>query len=268
MNPESTIASVQHPPPGGTGSDGVPMLVLNDLSYSIRLSDGKSFPIIESLNLTIRAGEILGIVGPNGCGKSTLFRLLLRQAEATGGSIQSPHSVPRIRSIFQNVSQNLVPWKTVAQNAALPALRDGNAEPDASARVRDALSRLGMAGLADRFPYQLSGGQQQMAILARWIAFPPDLLLIDEAWSSLDVTQRPVFRDALIQLATQIGCGIAVVSHDLPELVELADSILVLTPRPARRAAWVECSNTADLESARKQLWDAVAANFNHSTLV
>jgi ABC-type nitrate/sulfonate/bicarbonate transport system ATPase subunit len=193
--------------------------------------------------------------------------LLLRQAEPTGGSIQNPHSATRIGGIFQNVSQNLVPWKTVAQNVGLPGIRREATEHDTSARVLDALSRLGIARLASRFPYQLSVGQQQMAILARWIAFPPDLLLVDEAWSNLDVTQQPVFRDALIQLATQTGCAIAVVSHDLPELLELADSILVLTPRPARRAAWIECSNISDLEAPRKQLWDAVAANFNHSTL-
>jgi NitT/TauT family transport system ATP-binding protein len=92
------------------------------------------------------------------------------------------------------------------------------------------------------------------------------VLLVDEAWANLDVTQRPIFRDALIRLASEKQCGIAVVSHDLPELVELADAILVLTPRPAKRAAWVECSDAAKSESARKQLWDAVAANFNHSS--
>jgi ABC-type nitrate/sulfonate/bicarbonate transport system ATPase subunit len=194
-------------------------------------------PVIGGLDIEVAPSEIVAVVGPSGCGKSTLLRLIAGLDTRFSGEIRVDDALvcgpdPRVGMVFQE--PRLFPWLTLAQNVAfgLPE-RDG---PKARDLVRETLEVVGLSDFAGALPKQLSGGMAQRAALARALVTEPQVLLLDEPFSSLDAFTRMRLQDHLIAAWKRYQPTLVLVTHDLDEAVYLADRVILLTDRPARVA--------------------------------
>ena len=214
-----------------------------------------SHTAIADVGLRVADGELVAIVGPSGCGKSTLLRCLAGLLPPTSGQVvldgAAVTRVPdRLAVVFQDYSRSLYPWLTVADNVALP-LRRGRGR--AAARRRRALAALesvGLAGFGDRYPWQLSGGMQQRAAIARALACDPVLLLMDEPFASMDAQMREDLEDLVLRLRAERNITILLVTHDIDESVYTGDRVVVLSHGPGRIVADLP----VDLPAPRDQI--------------
>ena len=175
--------------------------------------------VIDTLDLTIRAGEFVVLLGPSGCGKSTLLRILADLDRGFEGEVE----VPARRAVaFQ--APRLMPWKSVWRNVVL-GLRGAAASRD---RALEALREVGIDHRADVWPKVLSGGEAQRAALARALVREPDLLLLDEPFAALDALTRIKAQTLVAELWQRHGCAVLLVTHDVEEAVLLADRVLVM----------------------------------------
>jgi sulfonate transport system ATP-binding protein len=192
--------------------------------------------VLRDLRLSLREGEIVALVGASGCGKSTLLRIVAgldREAEASVALADTPVTAPvrEIRFVFQE--PRLFPWLTVARNVAFDL---GGRRFD-RARVDALLDEVGLTGLGDRLPKQISGGQAQRVAIARGLFVQPRLLLLDEPFSAVDAFTRLKLQDLLLKVARAHGITVLLVTHDIDEAVHLSDRVLVLEADPGRIAA-------------------------------
>ena len=195
--------------------------------------------VFENISFTVLKGEILCIVGASGCGKTTLLRQIAGLQKPTSGSITfrgQPVSGPaRNRAIvFQDYGRALLPWRTVKGNIALSLEDTGLSKADITARVHDLMTLTGLAGAADRYPSQLSGGMQQRVQIARAIAQQPDILLMDEPFGALDALTRQSLQDELLAIARDRAISVIFITHDLEEAIYLGDKVIVLASNPGR----------------------------------
>lgn len=193
------------------------------------------------VSLDLAPGAIAAVVGGSGCGKSTMLRLLAGLDRPTSGGILldgSPVEGPRpeIGVVFQE--PRLLPWLTVDANAGFGLAHLPKAEREA--RVADALDRVGLAGYGPRWPRELSGGQAQRVAIARALAPEPSVVLLDEPFSALDAFTRAGLHEHLRALWARTRPTMVIVTHDIDEAIALADTVLVMRPRPGRIAASFE----------------------------
>ena len=266
---EPSLQNRQPPPQqaetgNGHDTDSHLRLRARDVSFGITTSNS-FFQIIESISLSLFSGETVGILGPNGCGKSTLLRLLTGLEKPTSGSVSYGNCDPKLGMVFQHVQQNLVPWRTVVDNVALPAILARGDRHQAVQKAEGVLGEMKLSELAGRYPQELSGGQQQLVTLARWVANPPSILFVDEGWSMLDFVQRQRAYDILKRLAGEKQCAVCVVSHNISELAGVADRAFVLTERPARVGEEVALSQQSSRGLRTEQLWKAARRIFDTS---
>ncbi|MFQ5692711.1 MAG: ABC transporter ATP-binding protein, partial [Nitrospinota bacterium] len=177
-------------------------------------------PVLENVSLRVPAGGGLAVIGPSGCGKTTLLYNLagLRRPAAGrvrigGAEVQGPRGKTAV--ILQDYG--LFPWKTVTENAALGLRIRGVPSRERGRRVGAILEELGIAEVADRYPHQLSGGQRQRVAIARALALDPDLLIMDEPFSSLDALTREAHQNLLLSLWREKGVTLVLVSHSIEE---------------------------------------------------
>ena len=195
---------------------------------------------IDGVEFSVSGGEIVSLIGPNGCGKSTILRSiagLVRpsrgQVLLDGGAIDGPD--PRIGLVFQE--PRLLPWRTVARNVAYALELAGFPRPVREVRVLELLRRVGLQDSATVLPAQLSGGMRQRAALARALALEPEVLLLDEPFSALDAMTRDRFNLELLRLWGRLRTTIVVVTHSISEAIFLGDRVIVLGARPGRVVA-------------------------------
>jgi NitT/TauT family transport system ATP-binding protein len=198
---------------------------------------GQAVQALAPVDLSVPEGSFVSLVGPSGCGKSTLLNMI---AGITGASTGTIHQRGRrIEGIntgvgYMTQQDSLLPWRTAAQNVALPLVIRGDKPATIAPRVRDMLQRVGLADFGDHFPSQLSGGMRKRAALAQVLSYDPDTILMDEPFGALDAQLKLVLQAQLLQLWERSGKTIVFVTHDLAEAILLSDIVVVFSGRPGR----------------------------------
>jgi NitT/TauT family transport system ATP-binding protein len=198
----------------------------------------KSFagsPLYTDFHLDLPRGKIVSIFGPNGCGKSTLMNMIAGLIPLDAGEILFDGKTlkeTKIGYVFQNYRDALFPWITARDNIAYPLRRQGMKEADVQARVEELIKLFEIRFDLARYPYELSGGQQQTVCIMRALAPRPEVMFLDEPFSALDFEMTLFIREKLQEAHLATGTTMVIVSHDLEDAVFLADEILLLTRRP------------------------------------
>ena len=209
-----------------------------DLSLTFQTNDGPVHAL-KDVNLNVEKGDFVSFIGPSGCGKTTFLRVMADLEHPTAGQITvngvSPEDARKARAygyVFQ--AAGLYPWRTIGGNIRLPLEIMGYAKSDQVARVKAVLELVELSGFEQKFPWQLSGGMQQRASIARALAFDADLLLMDEPFGALDEIVRDHLNEQLLHLWKRTSKTICFVTHSIPEAVYLSTRIVVMSPRPGR----------------------------------
>ena len=194
---------------------------------------------LKGIDLEIEKGEFVSFIGPSGCGKTTFLRCIAALETPTGGTLtvngMMPDDARKARAygyVFQ--AAGLYPWRTIAGNVKLPLEIMGYSAEEQDARVRKVLELVDLEGFGKKFPWQLSGGMQQRASIARALAFDADILLMDEPFGALDEIVRDKLNEELLKLWARTEKTIGFVTHSIPEAVYLSTKIVVMSPRPGR----------------------------------
>ena len=208
------------------------------LDLTFQTNDGPVHAL-KDVTLDINQGDFVSFIGPSGCGKTTFLRCIAALETPTGGSLSvngmTPDEARRNRAygyVFQ--AAGLYPWRTIAKNIKLPLEIMGYSRSEQEKRVEDVLELVDLKGFGGKFPWQLSGGMQQRASIARALAFDADLLLMDEPFGALDEIVRDHLNEQLLQLWARTGKTIGFVTHSIPEAVYLSTKIVVMSARPGR----------------------------------
>jgi NitT/TauT family transport system ATP-binding protein len=194
---------------------------------------------IDRVSVRVTQGELVSIVGPSGCGKSTLLRCAGGLSTPTSGQIvlrgEPVTQVPDgLAVVFQDYGRSLYPWLTVRDNVALPLRRTTRSRAARRKAADDSLAAVGLPGVGDKYPRQLSGGMQQRVAIARALAADPVLLLMDEPFGSVDAQTREDLEDLVLRVRRERDITIMLVTHDIDESVYVGDRVIVLTPGPGR----------------------------------
>jgi NitT/TauT family transport system ATP-binding protein len=192
-------------------------------------------PVYAGFDLDVRRGDILAIFGPNGCGKSTLINMAAGLLARDGGEIlYDGREVGEVRIgyVFQNYREALFPWRRAAENIRYPMRRMGLPRAEIERRLERLAADFRVRFDLNRYPYELSGGQQQLVSIMRALAVEPEVLFLDEPFSALDYETTLALRDLLQAVLKGRGVTSILVSHDLEESIVLADRLLMLTRRP------------------------------------
>jgi NitT/TauT family transport system ATP-binding protein len=260
-------------PPSPTGRHS-PAIELRNVTKRFGTPKGGVFTALRDFDLTIQPGEFCAVVGPTGCGKSTTLTLVSGLERPSAGTVTvagQPVSgiTPGVGFVFQQDA--VFPWKSVLDNVAAGPRFRGQSRTKANAGARDWLRRVGLAGFEDRYPHQLSGGMRKRVALAQSLINEPQVLLMDEPFSALDVQTRSIMSDELLSLWELTRPAVIFVTHDLEEAIALADKVVVLTagpgtiksvfqvdlPRPRRTQ---EIRFEPEFVAIYEQIWDALRA--------
>jgi NitT/TauT family transport system ATP-binding protein len=223
-----------------------PVVEAAGLGLTFETSDG---PVraLSDVTLTIGKGEFVSFIGPSGCGKTTFLRVIADLEAPTEGTISingmSPAEARKNRAygyVFQAAA--LYPWRTIEKNIALPLEIMGYSRAEQAERISRTLALVNLTGFEKKFPWQLSGGMQQRASIARALAFDADLLLMDEPFGALDEIVRDHLNEQLLELWERTDKTICFVTHSIPEAVYLSTKIVVMSPRPGRVTDVIESS--------------------------
>ncbi|MBN8962330.1 MAG: ABC transporter ATP-binding protein [Rhizobiales bacterium] len=225
-------------------------VALKNVARRFVTPSGDVLSALEGFDLTVAPGEFCAIVGPTGCGKSTTLGLVSGLAQPQGGTV-TLFDAPvtgvdrRVGFVFQQDA--VFPWRDVLGNVMAGPLFRGVPRAKAEAEARDWIARVGLTGFEQHHPHQLSGGMRKRVALAQTFINKPEVLLMDEPFSALDVQTRELMQEELLSLWAQSGAAVLFVTHDLDEAILLADRVAVLTTRPAR----VKSVHTIDLPRPR-----------------
>ena len=208
------------------------------LGLTFETNDGPVRALTD-VDLSIGKGEFVSFIGPSGCGKTTFLRCVAALEHPTTGTLSvngmTPDAARQARAygyVFQ--AAGLYPWRTIAGNIRLPLEIMGFSRADQEERIERVLSLVDLEGFSKKYPWQLSGGMQQRASIARALAFDADILLMDEPFGALDEIVRDRLNEELLKLWARTEKTIGFVTHSIPEAVYLSTRIVVMSPRPGR----------------------------------
>ncbi|WP_043355219.1 ABC transporter ATP-binding protein [Cupriavidus basilensis] len=219
-----------------TASPDTPAIEFERVSCRYISPDGTATVALRDFSMRVGKGEFVAIVGPTGCGKSTTLSLITGLLKPSAGEVRlNGNRVngidPSIGFVFQ--PDAVFPWNKVLHNVAAGPLFRGSSKDTAYALAEQWLRKVGLAKFANHYPHQLSGGMRKRVALAQTFINNPQILLMDEPFSALDMQTRTLMQDELLQLWSQNTGSVVFVTHDLEEAIALADRVLVLTARPA-----------------------------------
>lgn len=215
-----------------------PAIEARGLSLTFKTDDGPVHALA-NIDLAIGKGDFVSFIGPSGCGKTTFLRVAADLEQPSSGTItvngMSPGEARERRAygyVFQ--AAGLFPWRSIEANIRLPLEIMGYSRAEQKERVARVLAMVELAGFEKKYPWQLSGGMQQRASIARALAFDADILLMDEPFGALDEIVRDRLNEQLLALWRRTAKTIGFVTHSIPEAVYLSTHIVVMSPRPGR----------------------------------
>ncbi|MFO1177083.1 MAG: ABC transporter ATP-binding protein [Ottowia sp.] len=214
--------------------------------FTSRDAPGQRYTAVQDVNLAVAPGEFVSVVGPTGCGKSTLLNVGAGLLAPSRGRVEvfgQPLQGLNGRAGYMFQAESLMPWKTAQDNVMAGLVFAGVPAPEAADRARAWLQRVGLAGFEDRYPHQLSGGMRKRVAMAQTLILDPDIILMDEPFSALDVQTRQLMENELLELWAEPAQGktgeaaqgraVLFITHDLDEAIALSDRVVVLSAGPA-----------------------------------
>jgi len=216
----------------------VPALTLSGVSCTFVSRDdpGQRYTAVRDVDLTVGAGEFVSVVGPTGCGKSTLLNVgagLLQPSTGTVRVFGEPLQGINRRAGYMFQTDSLMPWRTGLANVMAGLEFRGLPLPEARAQAEAWLKRVGLGGFGDRYPHQMSGGMRKRTSLAQTLALDPDIILMDEPFSALDIQTRQLMENEVLDLWAQKRKAVLFITHDLDEAIAMSDRVVVLSAGPA-----------------------------------
>jgi len=232
-----------------------PLIRLEEVRKTYR-TDGQDFVAVSNVTMAVNEGDLVSLVGPSGCGKTTVLKILAGLHEADGGMVRIGHAgstfVPGrdVGMVFQQAL--LLKWRNILDNVTLPAEILGLPLREARDRARHLLAMVGLQGSETKYPYQLSGGMQQRAAIARALVHDPKLILMDEPFGALDALTRERMNLEMLRIWRESGKTILFVTHSIQEAVFLGARCAVLTAGPARMADYFDIDLPTERDLAIK----------------
>lgn len=208
---------------------------LSGCTKEFAMAGGGSYFAVRDINLRVEPGRFVSIVGPTGSGKSTILSMAAGLLEPTAGTVHSygtPVQGVNRRASYMFQQDALLPWKSVIDNVSLGLTMAGVSKTEAYSEARRWLEKVGLKNFADRYPHQLSGGMRKRTAVAQAWIVDPDILLMDEPFSALDVQTRQIMENELLQLWQESGKAVVFITHDLDEAIALSDEVVILGAGP------------------------------------
>ena len=194
-----------------------------------------AYTAVKGVNLTVADGEFVSVVGPTGCGKSTLLNMSAGLLEPSAGTVEifgEALTGLNRRAGYMFQADSPMPWKSALDNVAAGLLFDGVPEAEARGRAREWLARVGLAGFEDRYPHHLSGGMRKRVAMAQTLIKDPDIILMDESFSALDIQTRQLMENELLNLWQAKRKAVLFITHDLDEAISMSDRVVVMSSGP------------------------------------
>ncbi len=215
---------------------GSPALALNDITCTFAARDGIGrYTAVRDTTLVVQAGEFVSVVGPTGCGKSTLLNVAAGLLQPSTGAVRvfgEPLSGINTRAGYLFQAEALMPWRNALDNVSAGLQFRGVDALEARERGESWLVRVGLSGFGNRYPHQLSGGMRKRVSLAQTLIVDPQILLMDEPFSALDVQTRQLMENELLELWSADRKSVIFITHDLEEAISLSDRVVVLSAGP------------------------------------
>ncbi len=260
-----------------TTDSAVAAIEFDKVSLRFIAPDGTATLALRNFSMKVGKGEFIAIVGPTGSGKSTTLNLITGLLKPTVGEVRIMGKPvdqidPRIGFVFQ--ADAVFPWKSVRDNVAAGPIFRGTPKAEALKKADEWIHRVGLANFGNHYPHQLSGGMRKRVALAQTFINQPEILLMDEPFSALDMQTRTLMQDELLKLWSGSGGSVVFVTHDLEEAIALADRVFVLTARPAtlKRVYEIDLPRPRIMSEVRydqqfidlsKRIWDDLREEVN-----
>jgi len=217
------------------GLAGVPALALDRISVTFVAEGAARYTAVRDTTLTVDAGEFVSVVGPTGCGKSTLLNVAAGLLSPSGGSVRvngEPLQGLNAKAGYLFQSEALLPWRTALDNVIVGLEFRGMPRGEAASLGEKWLARVGLRGHGHRYPHQLSGGMRKRVALAQTLILDPQIILMDEPFSALDIQTRQLMENELLELWSADRRSVVFITHDLEEAISLSDRVVVLSAGP------------------------------------
>ncbi|BBU27708.1 ABC transporter ATP-binding protein [Burkholderia sp. THE68] len=215
----------------------IPALALEDVTCTFASRERRSdrYTAVRDTSLAIAPGEFVSVVGPTGCGKSTLLNVSAGLLEPSSGTV-SVFGEPLLginrRAGYMFQADGLMPWRSALDNVSAGLAFRGVPKAEADARGEEWLKRVGLGGFGDRYPHQLSGGMRKRVAMAQTLILDPDIILMDEPFSALDIQTRQLMENELLDLWAAKRKAVLFITHDLDEAISMSDRVIVLSAGP------------------------------------
>ena len=278
MNPSSAPSEALGLTPSTDQARGkVPAIELRGVACTFVNAEDSSqrYTAVEQVSLTVADGEFVSVVGPTGCGKSTLLNVAAGLLQPSKGEVRifgQPLEGINTRAGYMFRSESLMPWRTALQNVMAGLEFRGTPPVEAKEQAEDWLRRVGLGGFGDRYPHQMSGGMRKRTSLAQTLVMDPDIILMDEPFSALDIQTRQLMENEVLELWHSKRKAVLFITHDLDEAIAMSDRVVVLSAGPAARPMGefaidierprdvAEVKMTPRFMALHKGIWDVLRA--------
>jgi sulfonate transport system ATP-binding protein len=216
----------------------IPALALEDIRVTFVAQDGSRYTAIRDTTLRVAPGEFVSVVGPTGCGKSTLLNIAVGLLQPSAGRVRvfgEPLAGLNRKAGYLFQTEALMPWRTALENVTAGLEFRGVDTAEAKRRAQAWLQRVGLSGFGERYPHQLSGGMRKRVALAQTLILDPEIILMDEPFSALDIQTRQLMENELLELWAANRKSVVFITHDLEEAISLSDRVVVLAAGPESR---------------------------------